>query len=140
MFRGYAAGASALLIQSGATALVADTWVAERLRRRGSLKPDTQADRRITAATIKGWRKEARERGPGDLVRTVFDLCLKNNSPLGRHLPYAGSEYPEELLERLAKRGSEFRPANVSRNGMLYSLIAIAYAVGKFPPPEVSGK
>jgi len=42
VFRGYAAGASELLIRNGAPASVADNWVAERLTRQGCLKPGVE--------------------------------------------------------------------------------------------------
>jgi hypothetical protein len=50
------------------------------------------------------------------------------------------AEYPEYLREHLSEHGFEKRPANVSRIGMLYALIAIAFAVVKFPRPEAPEK
>jgi hypothetical protein len=77
LFRGSAAAASELLIRNGATATEADSWVAKRLSKEGYQKPSKSADPRITAATIKGWRKEARERRPSELVRAQFEPWWK---------------------------------------------------------------
>lgn len=86
--------------------------------------------------SLKGWRKEGRERGAGDLVRAAFERCLQQASPLEKFLPDVEAAHPEYLLEYLSEHGIEERPANVSRIGMLYALIAIAFAVVKFPRPE----
>ena len=74
------------------------------------------------------------------MVRAAFDRCLQQASPLEKFLPGVEAEYPEYLREHLSEHGFEKRPANVSRIGMLYALIAIAFAVVKFPRPEAPEK
>jgi hypothetical protein len=88
LFRAHAAAASELLIRSGATASKADSWVATRLSREGYQKPGKSADRRITATTIKAWRKAAREGRPDELLRGAFENVLnRSNSRAKQYLP-----------------------------------------------------
>jgi hypothetical protein len=134
-FRGNAAAASELLILNGATASAADAWVAKRLSGIGYQKPGKSADRRITAGTIKGWRKEAREGGPGELVRRAFDAMLDDDSPLDRYLPEFSVKY-----EGLVNNGIEQRPAGLPLDGVLQSLAVIDMMCSNFPPPGAPEK
>ena len=98
LFRGYAAAASQLLIGGGARATVADAIVAKRLGKIGYQKAAIRGDRTITAYTIRGWRKEAREGRPGSLMRAAFDTWLDEDSLLGDLMPLAKNltkYYPE---------------------------------------------
>jgi hypothetical protein len=130
-FRGEAAAASELLISRGTTTSAADAWVAKRLSGSGYQKPGKNADPRITAATIKGWRKEAREGGPGELVRRAFDTMLDDDSPLDRHLPEFSVKY-----EELVRKGIEQRPAGLPLDGVLQALAVIDIMCRNFPLPE----
>jgi hypothetical protein len=110
LFRGYAAAASALLIRDGATASMADACVARLLSGEGCQKPGGSGDTRITAATIKGWRKEAREREPGDLLRTAFRNAVEGEDSIWgeEFLRELTATYPDTLFED----GIEKRAAN----------------------------
>jgi hypothetical protein len=117
-FRGGAAAASEQLIRHGARASEADAWVAKRLSRAGYHKPGRSPDTRITAVTVKGWRKEAREGGPGKLVRTAFDTCLED-AQRAEYSPQVAVLYGEILLD-----GTE-PPLNVEGEGMFRCLTVI---------------
>jgi hypothetical protein len=75
MFRAHAAGASAVLMRCGWLENVADAWVATRLDALGYKKAPISRDRKITAGTIRGWRKEARENLDGPM-REMYDQWL----------------------------------------------------------------
>jgi hypothetical protein len=132
LFRGYAAAASALLIRHGATASAADSWVAKRLSKEGYERPGISGDTRITAATIKGWRKEARERRPGDLLRAAFNTVLEGELPRWdqEYLTLLPAAFPEILFDC----GIEERVANVGYSEMLHCLSVIDMILVQCPP------
>jgi hypothetical protein len=129
--RGRAAAASELLIRNGAIAPEADAWVAKWLNSKGYQKPAYRGDTRITAATIKGWRKAAREGRPGELMRAEFHTWLDNDGPREELLRLAAPVYPALLfLDRIEP------PANVDLVGMLPSVSVLEVLIAEFPPPE----
>jgi hypothetical protein len=132
LFRGRAAAASELLIRNGATASEADSWVATRLRREGYQKPGKSADPRITVATIKGWRKAAREGRPDELIRAQFETVVEDCDPQVReYLPELSAVY-----EVLFQYGAEERLKNVAHSGMMRAVTVIELICAHFPPPE----
>ena len=134
LFRGYAAAASELLIRNGAAASGADYWVAKRLSRAGYRKPGRSADARITAITIKGWRKEARERGPGELIRAAFDTCLEKDFPFEKYLPQVAALYRQIFPE------GGIKTASAELKAFLRYLTVIEVIVSLFPPSELARK
>jgi hypothetical protein len=132
-FRGWAAAASELLIRNGATAPEADASVAKRLNSEGYQKPAYRGDTRITAATINGWRKAAREGRPGELMRAAFHTWLDNNGPREELLRLVAPAYPALLfLDRIEP------PANVDLAGMLPSVSVLEMLFAHFPPSASS--
>jgi hypothetical protein len=124
LFRGYAAAASQLLIGGGTRASVADAIVAKRLGKIGYQKAAISGDRTITAFTIKGWRKEAREGRPASLMRAAFDSWLDKDSSLENLMPLASNSmksYPE------AHGVTDVR-------GMLAYVVTIEMLLCDFPP------
>jgi hypothetical protein len=131
LFRGFAAAASEFLIRNGATASDADTWVSNRLSRAGYQKRGKSADPRITAATIKGWRKAAREGRPGDLVRGAFDIWFDTDSPREQLLRLVAPLYPAILFADRIEI-----PANVGVGRMLPSVSVMELIFSEFPPSD----
>jgi hypothetical protein len=108
--------------------------VAKRLSREGYKKPAKSADPRITAATIKGWRKAAREGRPDELLRAEFETVLEDGDPQVREfLPELSAIY-----EVLFKYGAEERLKNIAHSGMMRAVTVIDLICAHFPPPEKS--
>jgi hypothetical protein len=136
LFRGRAAAASELLIREGATAPDADSWVAKRLSKEGYQKPGKSADPRITAATIKGWRKAAREGRPDELVRAEFETVLEDGDPQVReYLPELSAIY-----EVLFRYGEEEPAKNIAYSGMMQAVTVIDLICAHFPPESLTQK
>jgi hypothetical protein len=77
LFRAYAAAAAAVLIRGGWTAKAADKWAADRLHAAGYRKTGERGDSTfIKPATIKGWRREAREAPANAPIRRRYDKWL----------------------------------------------------------------
>ena len=132
LLRGRAAAASELLIRNGAPALATDAWVAKRLSREGYQKPGKSTNPRITAATIKGWRKAAREGRRDELMRAEFETVLEDRDPqIKKFLPEVSAMYESLLKEK---------SANVWHSCFMRSLTVIETICAHFPPPEKSAE
>jgi hypothetical protein len=99
----YAAAASAMLMRGGWSEGDADQWVAKRLSKAGYLKGSSaRADTNsITAATVDGWRKAAREAAADDPLRMTYEQWLgePHNADAERDAGF--------IIDRLCER---FRP------------------------------
>jgi hypothetical protein len=100
LIRGHAAAASEMLLRAGWKESAADRWVAERLSRDGYIKgPSEREDiALITATTICGWRKEARERPTDDALRAMYELWL--DAPYSDDAEKAAGRIIEHLRRR----------------------------------------
>jgi hypothetical protein len=132
LFRGGVAAASALLIRNGATASEADFWVAKRLSREGYQKPGKSADPCITEATIKGWRKAAREGRPDELIRVQFKTVVEDRDPQVRECLHELSA----VYEFLFRYGKEETLKDVAPSGMMHAVTVVDLMCAHFPPSE----
>jgi hypothetical protein len=71
--------------------------VARRLSREGYGKSGIRGDTRITATTIRGWRKAAREGEPNDLMRIEFERWLDKDGPLQETMQMFAPIFPALL-------------------------------------------
>ena len=135
-FRGYAAGAAELLIRGGKRSSTADAAVARLLSEQGYQKPGSRTvNTRITGATIKGWRKEARERRPGDLLRASFDLVVEGE------IPGWGQESLRLLEpEIFTEGGVEKRVGKLGYSVLHQCLNVIDMILDEIPPPRPAKK
>jgi hypothetical protein len=71
--RAFGAAASAILMRGGWTEGDADKWAGGKIRAAGYSLRGT----RITAGTVKGWRKECREAPADNRLRVIYDDLLR---------------------------------------------------------------
>jgi len=117
VFRGHAAAAAALLIRGGFSAGLADRLVAGRLDGSGYQRPSGGS---IIEATIRGWRKEAREGDRGDPTRLAYDHFLEPH-----------------LLDALIDHPPPFEPSvpPEMRRGFIESILVLNILHSTFPSP-----
>jgi hypothetical protein len=127
-FRAHAAAASELLKRNGATAGDADTWVAKRLSSLGYRQPGSRGDTRITAVTIKGWRKAAREGSRGEVMRDTFELWMRSD------VQWEIDRF--RILDPHLEHDKEERLANLEHSEMVPALMVIEFIRRDFSPME----
>jgi hypothetical protein len=105
--RAHAAAASEALLRVGFSPSRADIAVADQLAKLGYRRSSIGGDRTITASTIKGWRKEAREGDADEPMRTFYELLLRSPpSPLARVVSYLDERIDWQQAEMRIVSGS----------------------------------